>query len=154
MAIFKKVKRFIFTYDWEIVEVQGALFKLTWGIWLLLPFKVFRTVPGYNAFGSENLWGWGLAALGFVHLIAILSGNLYWRRRLTLTAFFFWIFIIVLLALQSATAAFLPTFVIIAFFMGMNYIRMRFEEKIQQHLIDERKINLGPPAGMAERRHP
>src|SRR6185503_20309153 len=97
--------RFIFTYDWEVVEIQGAIFKIAWGVWLLLPFPVFRAVQGYNAVGTENWWGIGLLIYGLAHFIAILSGNRLARRIFTFGAFLFWIFTVILIWQQTHTAA-------------------------------------------------
>lgn len=145
LTLAKKIKWFIFNYDWEIVEIEGAIFKVAWGLWLLMPWRTFRTIQGYNAFGNENLWGWGLFLLGAVHLVAIFSGHRLFRRTLTMLAFFFWLFIIVLLFLQSKTSALIPMFTIIAFFMGMNFIRLKAKP-------DQRVENLGRPNGLPERR--
>lgn len=147
----------MFTYDWEVVEIMGAVFKITWGIWLLLPFPVFRAIEGYNAVGTESWWGIGLLIYGTLHLMAVIAGHRFYRRWLTFGAFLFWIFTVFLIWQQSHTAALLPTFTVIAFFMGLNFIRIgklptTMRTIVKGSAIDERIIDLGPPDGMAERR--
>lgn len=144
------VKMF-FLYNWEIVEVQGALFKIGWGIWLLLPFPTFTSIQGYTAVTTENYWGWGLLILGSIHLAAIAYNRLPIRRWITFIAFIFWIFTVVLIYSQAHRAALIPLFSIIALFMGLNFLRLGVEIRAKQ-IIDERRSNIGPPEGTAERR--
>jgi hypothetical protein len=144
-----RLKILLLSYDWEIIEVQGAVFKTAWGFWLLLPFPVFRAISGYNAAGKENIWGWGLFALGVFHLYAIFSNKLKLRRWVTFVAFLFWIFTVILILQQSKTSVLIPMFSIIAFFMGLNFVRMGTPPML---LDDQRKVNLGPPPGIRERR--
>lgn len=145
--ITQTIKRFIFSYDWEIVEIEGAIFKIMWGIWLLLPFQTFRQISGYTAISTENIWGFGLLFLGLVHFGAITSGKIRLRRWITFIAFLFWLFTILLIFKQSPTAALLPLFAVIAFFMGLNFIRLGAVQE------DRRREDLGAPVGIAERRH-
>lgn len=147
-----KFIKILFSYDWEVIEIQGAVFKIVWGLWLLMPFDTFRAIKGYYAVGLENYWGWGLLILGMIHLYSIFSRKLLFRRWITFVAFTFWIFTIVLIWEQAHTSALLPFFAIIAFFMGLNFLRLGIQGKVDQ-LIDERKINLGAPDGYAERRN-
>ncbi len=142
-----RIIKLFFNYDWEIVEIQGAVFKICWGIWLLLPFRVFRMVQGYNAIGNENYWGWGLLILGLIHFAAIASNKLSLRRWITFIAILFWIFSIILIWLQSHTAGLLPMFAVIGFFMTINFWRLGIMMKVEK-----RRKNIGPPAGMTERR--
>ncbi len=122
--IIRKLKIFILTYDWEVVEIQGALFKISWGIWLLMPFPTFKAISGYNAVGTENYWGVGLLVYGMLHFLAIMSSNRFARRWLTFGSFLFWVFTCILIYQQAPTAALLPLFAVIAFFMGLNFIRI------------------------------
>lgn len=147
----KRLIKLLFGYDWEVIEIQGAVFKITWGIWLLLPFDTFRAIEGYYAVGLENAWGWGLLILGLIHFGAILSNKITLRRWITFIALMFWIFTVVLIYQQSHTAALLPMFVVIALFMGINFLRLGLQQKIQT-LVNERKIDLGSPSGKPERR--
>lgn len=124
MKITRALYKLIFSYDWEIVEVQGALFKITWGLWLLLPFNVFKAIEGYSAYGSENFYGALLLIMGIIHLVAIASHKVDIRRRITFMAFLFWLFSIIMVYTQSPTGALLPMFAVVAFFMGVNFIRL------------------------------
>lgn len=141
MKILNRIGKFIFSYDWEIVEIQGSIFKITWGIWLLLPFDTFRTVQGYNNYGNENYWGVGLLALGIIHFGTIVSHNIKARKTITFVAFLFWLFSALMIAMQSLTAGIIPMFGVIAFFMGVNFIRLG------RMVTDRRKEDLGPPNG-------
>lgn len=144
--ILSSFKRFLFTYDWEIVEIQGATFKIMWGVWLLSPFQTFRTIAGYNQVASENTWGWGLLLLGLIHLIAILSKNRIMRIIMCMIAFLFWTFTVILVAQQLWTSAIVPMFSVIAFFMGINFTRLVLDKP------DQRGTDLGPLPGHPERR--
>lgn len=124
MKTIRSIQKFIFSYDWEIVEVQGSIFKITWGVWLLLPFETFRTVEGYNAFGDERVYGIVLLILGLVHFMAIASHKVDIRRNITFLAFLFWLFSAIMVYTQAHTAAIIPMFVVIAFFMAVNFIRL------------------------------
>lgn len=135
------VVNFFFNYNWEIVEIEGAIFKISWGIWLLLPFQTFKSIQGYAGIATENYWGWGLLLLGTIHLLSIASGRLFIRRWITFIAFLFWIFTVVLIWSQAPTAALLPLFSVIAFFMGLNFLRLGIEIKARS-LLDERKVEL------------
>ena len=114
----------MFSYDWEVVEVQGAMFKIAWGIWMMMPFPMFKTIEGYSAYGTENFYGAALLFMGVIHLIAIGSHKIDIRRRITFLAFLFWFFSIIMVYTQSHTSAILPLFVVVAFFMGVNFIRL------------------------------
>lgn len=129
---YQSLYRLLFSYDWDVVEVEGALFKLSWGLWMLLPFPVFRTVSMYSLIAPENVWGIFLILFGTIHLYAVGTQNLHWRRVMSLVSFFFWLFSVILLFLQAPTAALIPTFAIIAFFMGVNFIRLNLLAKIIQ----------------------
>lgn len=148
-TIFKKLRHLLLSYDWEIIEIQGAIFKASWGFWLLLPFPVFRAISGYNAVGTENIWGWGLFLYGMFHLYAIYSHWKWLRRWVTFVAFLFWIFTVILIFQQSRTSTLLPMFTVIAFFMGMNFIRLK---TATPPMADQRNFNFGPPPGTPERR--
>lgn len=163
MAITARIFKLLFNYDWEIIEIQGATFKILWGFWLLLPFKTFRAIEGYFAAGGENYWGWGLLALGALHFAAIITNynisfsigrrtyKINSRRWLTFIAFLFWAFTAVLIWQQSNTSALLPFFALIAFFMILNFFRLGIQMQAED-MLDQRKVNLGSPAGVAERR--
>lgn len=135
------LKRFIFTYDWEVVEIQGAVTKMLWGLWLLMPFQTFRAIEGYAAVGKENTWGWGLLIFGSIHFVAIASGRRRPRQVLTFIAFLFWLFTVLLIYQQSHTAGVLPFFIVMAFFMGVNFIRITNPLKT----IDRRMMDKGFP---------
>lgn len=122
--IVSNIRRLFFGYDWDIVEIEGALFKLTWGLWMLLPFPVFKSVSVYSQIASENTWGVSLAALGVIHLYAVINNKIWLRRVMCFIAFSFWLFTIILIYIQAPTASLLPTFSIIAFFMAMNFVRL------------------------------
>lgn len=146
ITIFNSFKRFLFSYDWEIVEVQGAVFKVIWGIWLLSPFQTFRTISGYNQIASENTWGWSLLILGLIHLLAVLSRYRKLRITMCMIAFLFWTFTVVLVVQQLWTSAIVPMFSVIAFFMGLNFTRLVLMKP------DSRLLDQGPPSGQPERR--
>ncbi len=127
---YQGIRRLLFSYDWDIVEIEGAMFKLSWGLWMLLPFPVFRTVSAYTLIAPENIWGIFLVIFGAFHMYAVFTRQLNWRRLMSFISFFFWLFSAILLLIQAPTAALIPTFVIIAFFMGVNYIRLGVLAKI------------------------
>jgi len=137
----KQLTKFLFSYDWEIIEIQGAIFKIAWGTWLLLPFDTFRQIQGYFAVGIENMWGFGLLTLGLLHLTAVISKRLFFRRWLTFVAFLFWLFTLVLIYQQSPTAALLPMFGVIAIFMMINFLRLGIQTQVNVLLVN-RAIDL------------
>lgn len=124
MKITRTIFKLIFGYDWEVVEVQGAMFKIAWGVWMLLPFPMFKTFEGYTAYGTENFYGLSLLIMGIVHLTAIASHKVDIRRRITFLAFLFWFFSIIMVYTQSKFSALIPLFAVVAFFMGVNFIRL------------------------------
>lgn len=117
----------IFKYDWDIVEIEGAIFKIVWGIWLLLPFETFDGQEVYTALKSiapETLWGALVLGLGLGHLIAIAYGTAKWRRHFILAACMFWIFISVTFSISRIGSALIPLTIVITFFLSINYLRL------------------------------
>lgn len=122
-----KIKKLFFQYDWEIVEIQGATFKIVWGIWLMLPFSTFKDLAVYDALAKvapESAWGFIVMTLGILHLMAISSGSIFWRRALILIACMFWIFIAMAFSISRIGSALIPLTIVIAFFMAVNYLRL------------------------------
>ncbi len=151
MPIISRLKKFIFSYDWEIVEIQGAITKVLWAVWLLMPFPAFRTVSGYTAVASENVWGIGLLVLGSLHLFSVLSHYRGMRKLMTFVAFLFWLFTITLVWLQSHTSPLIVFFFVIAIFMFFNFLRL-WVKPANLLLHERRVVDQGPPDGMPERR--
>src|SRR3982750_520621 len=90
-----KLKRMLFNYDWEIVEIQGSMFKIFWGIWLMIPFNTFAGSPSYaplETIANEFTWGLVIFILGSLHLISMAYGNRKIRRHLIMLACGFWVF--------------------------------------------------------------
>ncbi len=117
----------IFHYDWEIVEIQGAIFKIVWGGWLLLPFSTFKGQAVYDALGSitsESVWGLFVLLLGFGHLVAIAYGTTNIRRHFIFVACAFWVFISVIFGMSRVGSALITLPIVIAFFLAINYLRL------------------------------
>lgn len=126
MAI-SKLRKLLFQYDWEIVEIQGAIFKIVWGIWLFLPFDTFTGLDVYDALRkvtNETTWGIFVIVLGLIHLWAISSGVIKYRRTMIFVAFLFWIFISVVFGVSRIGSALIPLTIVIAFFLAVNYLRL------------------------------
>lgn len=124
--MFKKIFRAIFHYDWEVVEIQGAFFKMAWGVWIFLPWTTFGPT-GYNGLAnvmSETEWGILVMALGVIHFWAILSHKVWFRRLMIFVAFMFWIFMAVVFALSRIGNLSTPLMFVIAFFLAVNYLRL------------------------------
>lgn len=122
-----KLRRMIFNYDWEIVEIQGSIFKIVWGFWLLLPFNTFLGQPVYDALASlTNEVGWGLFVfiLGLCHLLTIAYGTVKWRRAFILVACMFWMFLSVIFGITRTGSALIPLTIVITFFLAINYLRL------------------------------
>jgi hypothetical protein len=147
-TVFSRLKQFMFSYSWEIVEIEGAAFKLAWAIWLLLPFQAFRSISGYASVATENIWGVGLLILGAIHLYSVVKHKRRLRQVMTFIAFLFWLFTVVLIWFQSHTAALIPLFAVIALFMFINFLRL----SIPVGQVDQRVVNLGRAGGLPDRR--
>lgn len=122
-----KIRKLLFQYDWEIVEIQGAIFKIVWGIWLFLPFDTFGGQPVYDSLSkitNETTWGFFIIVLGLIHLWAISSGIVKYRRVMIFVAFMFWVFISVVFGVSRIGSALIPLTAVIAFFLAVNYIRL------------------------------
>lgn len=131
LTLLNKIKFYLFTYDWEVIELQGAIFKIAWGLWLVMPFQSYRAAGGITASRYENYWAIALLVLGVLHFWSIKSGHLKWRRRFTFIAFAFWLFTILVVGQSSWSSPLIPFFVIIAFFMALNNIRLGMPPKIE-----------------------
>lgn len=126
-GLVKQIRRLVFSYDWEIVEVQGALFKIIWGIWLLLPFNTFQGLDVYSVLAgvmNETAWAVVLLFLGSLHFLTITTGSIKWRRVMIFVACMFWIFISIVFGLARIGSALIPITFVIAFFLAINYIRL------------------------------
>ena len=142
----KRLVKFLFSYDWEVVEIEGAFFKLAWGIWLLMPWDTFKSVTVYVGL-SENVWGWGLFTVGTLHLISVFRGSIFARRWFAFFGSGFWAFNAIAIFLQSHTAALIPLFSIMSLFMLINFYRLGVMQELMR-----RQKELGPPPGIEERR--
>lgn len=145
--ILKSFRLYIFTYDWEVVEIMGATIKIGMGFWLLLPFQSFKNGGGITSVGAENIWGWALLILGVTHMVAIRAGRIKYRRIMTFIAFLFWLFTILITIQATITSPLIPFYGTIAFFMAMNFIRISVFLPP-----DVRVTNLGKVPASAERR--
>lgn len=142
----KRLIRFLFSYDWEVVEIEGAFFKIAWGIWMLMPWATFKTISVY--FGlTENQWGVGLLTIGTIHIISIFRGSIFSRRWFAFFGAAFWAFNAISVGLQSPTAALIPLFGIISLFMLINFYRLGVVQELSR-----RQKNEGPPVGTDDRR--
>lgn len=121
------VRRILFHYDWEIVEVQAAFFKIGWGVWLLLPFQTFTNTGGYSVLASlakEPIIGIFITAIGILHIIAIISHNIKFRRNMIFFSIMFWLFMCFVFGLTRIGALIVPLMMVIGFFLTINYLRL------------------------------
>lgn len=126
----KSLKRFIFTYDWEVIEIEAAIFKIMWGFWFLLPFPFFSSIRGYTGVAPEDVWGFSLLALGSAHLWAISAHRKIFRKWATFLSFLFWLFSTILIWLQVPEGAIIPLLMVITIFVLFNFIRLSIRVKI------------------------
>lgn len=136
--------KLLFGYDWEIVEILGAFFKIAWGVQLLLPVsgtgtKSFQIIPNYQLIAS------GLIVIGLIHFYIIFSNKLEARRWITLFAVAFWIFTVVFIYLKTGIPSL--TLIVIAGFMTINFWRLGIAVRNER-----RNKNVGPPVTTGERR--
>lgn len=125
-----KINHFL-RYEWEIIEIQGASFKLAWALLLLAPGNTFRAVQGYTAISLEVYWGWGLLIIGSVHMYSIFSRRKYklFRTIMTFIGFSFWVFSGFLIYFQSHTLSLPIMFWLIALFLFLNFLRLSLPEE-------------------------
>lgn len=125
--VMKKITKILFHYDWEIVEVIGASFKIVWGIWLLLPFQTFYGTVVYDALSTvttEKGWGLFILILGSIHLAAIINGVIKYRRFMLMIGCMFWVFITVVFAITRIGSGLVPMTMVLSFFLAVNYLRL------------------------------
>lgn len=131
-----RIKRMLLLYDWEIVEVQGAILKIAWGIWLILPMQTFATSQVYSGLAAvtrnEDVWGTFLILLGISHFVGVAVGGK-WRRRFVMLAAMFWLFSSISFFIARPGTILAPLAFVIFIFMGINYIRIGLP-----HFVDRR----------------
>lgn len=125
----QQLKRLIFNYDWEVVEIEGAVFKVLWGFWILLPWNSFGNFPTnvfavFGKLGPEWVIGLGVMLLGLAHLYAIGFARRPTRRNFILVAFMFWLFTSVCFGMARIGSAMIPFTLVICFFLAVNYFRL------------------------------
>lgn len=141
----EKIKALFFNYDWEIVEIQGATFKILWALFLLMPFPAFKTISGYASIGTENYWGSGLLIIGVLHMYSILIHKRWMRKLMTFISSLLWLFITFIVWQEAHTSALLVFFLTIGFFMFLNFLRLSIP--VNQRVADQKL-----PVGMIDRR--
>lgn len=124
--MFVRLKRFLFTYDWEVVEIQCASFKIAWGAWLLLPFQTFggQSYRGLASIAPEVAWGIIILVIGLLHMKAVLGKSMAFRKIMIFIGFCFWLFMALIFALNRIESLMIPILFVIDFFLAMNYLRL------------------------------
>lgn len=124
--MFVQIRKILFQYDWEVVEIQCAFFKIGWGIWLLLPFHTFggASYRGLATVMPEVAWGIFILFIGIVHFRAVFSKHLWFRKLMIFSGFSFWLYMALIFSLNKVESLMIPLMVIISFFLAVNYLRL------------------------------
>ena len=131
IAFGKKFRQLLFNYDWEVVELQGAVLMVVWGIWLALPFSTFASTTasasaysGLSQFASELIWAIFFLVFGVAQIWSITTGNVKMRRLLIFAACLFWIYVSITVGISRPSAGLIPFTAVTSFFLAVNYLRL------------------------------
>ncbi len=108
--------------EWS--EMFGALWALTLGAWLLLPFQTFANVRAFavlHAISVEWIWGVALAVFGVVRLDALLMNRARQRHGLSLLGVTLWSALAFFLIFGNLASPGGPLFLLMAALETLSY---------------------------------
>ncbi|MBI5035577.1 MAG: hypothetical protein HZB51_34225 [Chloroflexi bacterium] len=94
----ERVQQIIFISRAELSELWLGVTTALWGAWLMLPAKSFETASSFTLMGriaNEDVWGMIACIIGMAKVIAVIQGNVRWRKLIALCGVSFWIMVVV-----------------------------------------------------------
>lgn len=94
--IVRNIRRILFEDSIDIVELFGSINSLGWGMWLILHPQLFHTSTIYAVlakFGSPQMWGLILLALGFARFVGVSLDRYRLRKTVAMLGTILWAFI-------------------------------------------------------------
>lgn len=117
-----------------------SIHAILWGAWVLFPSTTFAT-PAYDglaALGPEWAWGIGVILVGVYSLYSALKLSDSGISRAFGLLFLLWLFVAVSFSVAGLASTAVPTYFMISFFMGLNYISVK-KNKEERDYVEERK---------------
>ncbi len=108
----------------ELDELFGAVWALTLGFWLLLPFHTFAQTPAFrvlNALSFEGLWALAITGFALWRLDSIVMNRPCARHTATISAVVLWSCFAVLFFFSSIASPGGILFCVLAAFEALSY---------------------------------